>query len=881
MHDGIGNDDRFLGGDLTFVGRRRTARFLTGWLRDPASWNRYHRMPQFALEPDEIDALVAFFSSARSTERPRGDWLEMPDQRSRGRELFARYRCGACHETSDPRQPVQVASLLDEATDWDAGCLRESGRSRQRSDETSPVFQLTDIERQSIAAFYRRPNRSRLPRRVDDDLQRVGCTACHVRGESGGMSQHLDQLVARWPDYGPRLAAMSPPVLNHVGRKLRRASMQQVVRGDLRVRPYLAARMPHFAHLGHDDIERLVDRLIAEDRLVEQIDDETPFHDARVASTITSSVGPRLLGPEGFGCASCHDIGTSEPSPDSPRGRGPQLLGIDRRIRPSWFVRWLANPARFVPRMEMPAVKVAVPGVLDNHLPTQISALWQAMQDVEMRLPAPRPYRRLRENDVALQDHAGRASVVTDVLHHRERLYIKPMLVGLPNRHNVLFDAQHASIAAWWTGDVADLVPIKKTWAWYATQPSLLPATSGQPELRLARGRHHLIPLRQGQFDCQLDGWHHVARGVVWRYRVAFLLPGGERSVVHVVDGVEPIPNGWRRRVNVAGVPEKWRAELRLPAHAASSDAHRSRWRVEIGSGSSPQGTETASQWIGGDGPQWEIDYTASLPVDFFPVEPPPPAKSKSERLRLGRGIVATRLPFVQKILPSAITVNEAGHVVVGSLDGRVWVGRDTDGDRVDDQLDCWSDELPTPYGLSARGRSIDVVTKMGLLRLTDNDGDHFAEHVESLVSGWGHTDDYHDWSVGLPRDEMGNYYVATACQQDDRSFAATKWRGKVLRLVPREPTKDDPQRYAIEQMTEGHRFPMGIALSPDGMLFVTDNQGHFNPFNELNRVVSGRHYGFINAIDRGKETPELTPPAVNIPHPWTRSVNGIAYLAK
>ncbi|HLF23586.1 MAG TPA: hypothetical protein VI565_06645, partial [Burkholderiales bacterium] len=149
-----------------------------------------------------------------------------------------------------------------------------------------------------------------------------------------------------------------------------------------------------------------------------------------------------------------------------------------------------------------------------------------------------------------------------------------------------------------------------------------------------------------------------------------------------------------------------------------------------------------------------------------------------------------------------------------------------------------------------------------------------------TIASGWGHTDDYHDWAVGLPRDEEGNYYVALPCQQDERTAAAAKYKGAVLKLSPREPTPDDPRLFAIEELTTGHRFPMGIARSRGGEMFVTDNQGHYNPFNELNHVVTDRHYGFINAVDRKPDfQPPLTPPAIDIPHPWTRSVNGICFL--
>jgi hypothetical protein len=75
-------------------------------------------------------------------------------------------------------------------------------------------------------------------------------------------------------------------------------------------------------------------------------------------------------------------------------------------------------------------------------------------------------------------------------------------------------------------------------------------------------------------------------------------------------------------------------------------------------------------------------------------------------------------------------------------------------------------------------------------------------------------------------------------------------------------------------------RFPQGLARSREGELFASDNQGHYNPFNELNHIVSGARYGFINSLEakRGLKPP-LTPPAIEIPHPWTRSVNGICFL--
>ena len=58
---------------------------------------------------------------------------------------------------------------------------------------------------------------------------------------------------------------------------------------------------------------------------------------------------------------------------------------------------------------------------------------------------------------------------------------------------------------------------------------------------------------------------------------------------------------------------------------------------------------------------------------------------------------------------------------------------------------------------------------------------------------------------------------------------------------------------FDIEVISAGHRFPMGMARNREGELFVTDNQGNYNPFNELNHVRKGPHFGFINALEKEK----------------------------
>ena len=239
-------------------------------------------------------------------------------------------------------------------------------------------------------------------------------------------------------------------------------------------------------------------------------------------------------------------------------------------------------------------------------------------------------------------------------------------------------------------------------------------------------------------------------------------------------------------------------------------------------------------------------------------------------------GFEGLQLPLPRTEMPTALTWHR-GQLVIGSLKGRVCIARDIDSDGLADTWEPISDDVPAPYGIASNGQSIDVLAKYGLLRLTPTPT---AWKLQVVADGWGYTADYHDWAVGLVRDANGNYLMALPCQQDDRSPSAARLRGTVQRLIPQTPTSSDPRSYRLETMAAGQRFPMGLAMDTSGRLFATDNQGNYNPFNEVNHIQDGKRFGFINKLENKPGfNPPLESPAVNLPHPWTRSVNGICFL--
>ncbi len=900
----LGESGLFGGGDLSRIAEKRPPAFFERWLADPASLNRDHRMPVFELTAVERQSLSLYLATLGEKQPPREDEPATDDATlaDKGRRLVEANRCGACHTLPpDVARPVAPVAAITAQSRWDRSCLHAPHAAQQ------PRYPLPEQDAEAIQEYLSATSRlaKSAPSATEARLvlRERNCLACHARDDSAGLAAKLPSVIAAHTDLAPLLPAMTPPPLTSVGDKLHDQALVEAIRRTGGVhRPWLEVRMPKF-NLSDEELQALTRQWVAEDRI--------PPHpslapQAPEATTALEAAGGRLVTTDGFGCVSCHRVGSVEPDKAPLNARGPDLTMLSRRIRHEWFERWVRNPARIVPRMEMPAVQLPVRGVLNDDLDTQLAAVWRALNTAGFEPPPPNPVRVLRRAGV--REHDEWAVLGTDVLYDRGREYLKPLLIGLPNRHNVLFDLAENRLAGWWLGDAARQRTKGKTWFWESggdAYSHLLHQVPAGSEITLEVDGQRREPLAAGQFPTELDAWRHAHGGLVWRQRLRFAgaSPDAAPAVLRVEQALSPIwpdkqaaPGGFRRTVTISGAPANAKVVFRLLAEnekdwrAAAALPGRGTWEFTTADGSvirviSPESAVIDKSGVvlssAKDGPvKLELEYLSPRRPDTYPLASPSLPVAEPTPLFVAPGFQAVQLPVTEEIMPTALAWTPDGTLVVASLKGRVWLARDTDGDGLEDRTTPFSDDLAAPYGLATGQGYVDVANKYAVLRLSDADGDGRAEQTTTVASGWGHTTDYHDWAVGLPRDEQGNYYLALPCQQDDRSAAAAHLRGKLLRLVPRQPTDDDPQRFALEEMTAGHRFPMGIARRRDGEIFVTDNQGNYNPFNELNHVVPGQWYGFINKLEQKRTShPPLTPPAIDLPHPWTRSVNGICFL--
>ena len=900
------------GGDLTHIADKRPSTFFAAWLAEPARLNRDHRMPVFTLSNDERTSLALFLGEQKSTPVIQDFSGGKSDSKeSDGRKLIEQFRCAACHRLPEslastsglsgvarkPEAPARVPRL-DTRSNWDRSCVGVPDPATHR-----PGYRLSPGDVRAVRAYYTRV------RSAPDDgrllLAEHNCLACHAREGTREtlpllpplLTDKLTAVVQRYPDLAPLVPALSPPALNSVGDKLTDVALTEAIsrRGEPH-RPYLHVRMPRFA-LADEELHAMTRHPIDIDRIPpregEPLPPANPDH--------YTLAGGRLVSSDGFGCTSCHAVGHVQPSGDSLAARGPDLSHLGRRIRRPWYDRWVRNPARIVPRMEMPSVQVPVAGVLDGKLDDQLAAVWHVLNLPGFEPPLPNPIRTLR--------HSGNAAtaeplLLTDILQQGGKTWLKPFLVGLANRHNLLFDLETGALARWSIGDTARQGTKGKAWFWELAETTVLDTGLGDPDLTLAIGQRELSATPLGQFLTESDGWQTDGPSLTLRYRLKFALPasGSETprfAILRVRRKLTPFPgskaaSGWIQELGLEGVPIRSRVRLHLMAETAARKASCAEDGRSLRLGdqfaSRIDLIEPARVKFAGDGASLlltpddrgairvVLHYLSEIPVDRFAQTPQPPAAArKPEPVEVAPGFRGERLPLPADIMPTGLSWRPDGRLVFCSLKGQVYEAVDTNGDGTEDRLKLLADGLPAPYGVHAGSGHVDVSAKYALLRLW---GDGAPSHrVETLASGWGYSADYHDWAVGLPQSERGEYFLGIPCQQDKRSPAAARFHGNVLRLIPRRPTLDDPHRFLLAPISAGHRFPMGLALDRDGELFVTDNQGNYKPFNELNHVRSGAHFGFINYLDRGKPAPPRTPSAIDIPHPWTRSVNGICFL--
>lgn len=874
-----GNPGPFGGGDLTTVGSRRSREWLYTKLADQSRLGPAHQMPVFDLRDEErvqiINALVGLSDADAESRAVRFE----PDDAlvQAGRQLFIDARCDACHEVAGLERPdLSLPGLKGDGDDWSKTCLsQEPDRASLR-----PAYPQADLEALRHYVRAMAGTETSLADQGDFEqgrrvLERRNCLSCHERDMQTGIVATAGKVAAGDSRLSGQSEALIPPSLTAVGDKMLDEALAEAVSGAQKKRrmPWLSVRMPQFDHSAADK-QALLAYLIEHDRIPDGTPDarnDVPPTDAADEQTLLA--GQNLVGAGGFSCIACHEFGDYVPPNVAIATHGCDLLGLSSRLRPEYFVRWTRSPLRIVPGMEMPSYERPVPGILEADVHRQLSAIWQALNDPRFTTPT----NPTAVEQLLIVNPGEHPRIVRDVFIVPEENgggYVpRSLTVGFANGHSLLLDLDSLSVRGWTIGEFALQETQGKSWFWKLAGA---PVATGLLDGAGIRQRHDWDEDLIAPIEVKLRSYAVAQDSVRLKYTLHFA-DKPDLKVIDVEELWSPVSRGHvsgvRRKVTVYGSVDSGLLLTVPPVETRLGQA-----RIECGPSNSPL-DNIGEGWRGMGFPEPSGDEASSLTVDYLadvsyvPAQPIPAPEVEREYQPVTTvpGYEGIRLQLPESIMPTSLAWRSDGTLAFTSLKGHVYLAHDTDGDGIEDTLSAFEEGLAAPFGVLVDGDDLLVAHKAELLRLRDNDGDGRCDERIVEADGWGYTHDYHDWVTGPVRDASGNLYVATGSDyaHRDRPASQQRWRGKVLRIN----TAGEIEVFAHEL-----RYPVGIAIDGHDRLFVSDQQGVANTFNEIDHIVAGGRYGVKSQADP-RDVTESLPPAVQIPHPWTRSVNGIFFL--
>ena len=374
--------------------------------------------------------------------------------------------CVNCHTVAPdgkPLAPLSLTALEDLGKKKDAGCLADAADKRGKA----PAFAFTDADRDALRAFLveglKGPGTPAPAYAARETIRQMNCIACHTKDGEGGLSTDVVEHLRKFEN-AENAEAVAPPTLTGVGHKLRTAWLRQVLLSAGCARPWMGLRMPQF---GEPNVGRLPEVLAALEGAAPDDDVyKTPLTAAKIEA------GRTLIGKNAFGCISCHDLAGIANSGT----RGPDLAGMNQRVRYEWYLRWLEQPQRMQPGTRMPQV------FTDGKSPPPTVLMGDGDGAGRRHLGLP-----VAPGGAAA---AGRRRCAEGlVLTVKDKPYLlrtfmpdagsRAVAVGFPVGVSAAFDAHTCRLAYAWSGQFLDASPVWNDRG--ATRPTTWGCTSGTP----------------------------------------------------------------------------------------------------------------------------------------------------------------------------------------------------------------------------------------------------------------------------------------------------------------------------------------------------------------------------------------------------------------
>jgi len=202
---------------------------------------------------------------------------------------------------------------------------------------------------------------------------------------------------------------------------------------------------------------------------------------------------------------------------------------------------------------------------------------------------------------------------------------------------------------------------------------------------------------------------------------------------------------------------------------------------------------------------------------------------------------------------------------------GDVWIVDGLGGDFETHQWQRIATGLFQPLGVKVVDETIYVSCRDQIAELHDQNGDGEIDYVRNFNNDHQVTEHFHEFAMGLQRDDEGNFYYAKSARH--AKAALVEHHGTLLKV--------SANGRETEIVATGFRAANGVCLNPDGSFIVTDQEGHWNPKNRINWVTKGgfygNMYGYHNVTDESDSAME--PPLCWITNRFDRSPGELMWV--
>jgi mono/diheme cytochrome c family protein len=347
---------------------------LEAFLKKPEAFHPFTAMPNFQLKDDEAAALAAFLHHDAIGKETKLQYIFPKGDASRGAAVAESLQCGTCH----PGLPGGVSKALSLEgifkLDWtEKGCI--SGKDKRPH---LPVPNLSDADKAALLAFsksspdtLKKDSSSEFAKR---QIEAKHCVACHslddqvsllssLHGNTEALAAHVEELKHR--------VDQSRPALTFMGEMLYTDYLESILAGKVkdRPRPWLGTRMPAFK--GH--AKPLAEGMSRQHGF-------TPGGPPEVkVDQELAKIGHDLIGAKGFGCTTCHGVGSMQAT-DAFEVGAINFDQISKRLREGYYYRWMDHPAEVTPGSKMPRYAEGNVSqradILEGDVKKQYEAIW-------------------------------------------------------------------------------------------------------------------------------------------------------------------------------------------------------------------------------------------------------------------------------------------------------------------------------------------------------------------------------------------------------------------------------------------------------------------------------------------------------------------------